>query len=74
MLFGFCDAGECGGDEFRGAFGVDFCGMAGGNGEVINEFEDEEAGEGAAEVGDAGECISSLVGLRRGRVGHLRSK
>lgn len=37
--------------------------MAGCEGEVIDEFEDEEAGEGAAEVGDAS---------RRGFVSCLR--
>lgn len=32
--------------------------MACGDGELVDEFEDEEAGEGAAEVGDAVESVN----------------
>jgi len=49
--------------------------MAGGDGEVVDEFEDEEAGKGAAEVGDAVEGVSRLAGLgTRWVLGDLRSK
>lgn len=58
MLFGLCDAGEGGSDDFGGAFWGYLSRMTGGDGEVVDEFEDEEAGEGAAEVGDAGDIIS----------------
>ena len=54
MLLGFGDAGEGGG--YKGTLEV-FGGCegwgAGRDGEDINEFEDEEAGEGTAKVGDA---------------------
>lgn len=33
--------------------------LAGGDGEVVDEFEDEEAREGTAEVGDAGSMINT---------------
>jgi len=42
-----------GGVEFEGEAGRVGGRSAGGAGEVVDEFEDEEAGEGAAEVGDA---------------------
>ena len=65
MLFGFCDAGEGGG--YEGAFEVFRVGRGGGiwrvagrDCEGVYEFEDEEAGEGAAEVGDAVEKIVSV--------------
>lgn len=56
VLFGFKDAAEGFGDEV--AFeGIEIRGgggrVAGGDGEVVDEFEDEEAREGAAEVADA---------------------
>lgn len=58
MLLGFQHAAEGLGDEVafqrREVFGRDGGGQAGGFCEEVDEFEDEEAGEGAAEVGDAG--------------------
>lgn len=51
------DAGKGRGNEVafegREVFGGFEGRVAGGEGEVVDEFEDEEAGEGAAEVGDA---------------------
>ncbi len=56
-LLRFEDAGKGRGDEVafegREVFGRFEGRVAGGEGEVVDEFEDEEAGEGAAEVGDA---------------------
>lgn len=56
VFFGFEDAGEGGGDGCAAGFQV-FRGeggrVAGCNGEEVDEFEDEEAGKGAAEIGDA---------------------
>ncbi len=66
VLFGFGDAGEGGGDKRR--FEVCERGErrgAGGDGEEVDEFEDEEAGEGAAEVGDAG-VVLVWFGQQRG--------
>ena len=59
MLFGFRDAGKGGGDGGRGEFQVKGGEDGGGRGDAgcarkgVDEFEDEEAREGAAEVGDA---------------------
>ena len=57
----FQTAGKGGGDEVAFEGGGEVFGrvegrrrVAGCEGEVVDEFEDEEAGEGAAEVGDAG--------------------
>lgn len=36
--------------------------MAGGGGEGVDELEDKDAGEGAAEIGDAGRRKVSDVG------------
>lgn len=55
MLLGFSDAGES--LRYQGAFqvgGRSGGGKAGCAGEGVDEAEDEEAGEGAAEVGDSG--------------------
>jgi len=63
VLVGFEGAVERGGEgEFGGEGGWR---IAGGAGEVVDEFQDEEAGEGAAEVGDAdGRC---QLGMRKGK-------
>lgn len=53
----FEDAGEWRGDEVafegREVFGGFEGRVAGGEGEMVDEFENEEAGEGAAQIGDA---------------------
>lgn len=62
MLFGFGDAGEGrrdeGGAVFEVGFGVWTRWEAGCHCEGVDEFEDEEAGECTAEVGDAVGCVS----------------
>ena len=62
VLLGLEDAGEGLGDQVadetrRRVLGVRGR-VAGGAGEGVDEFEDEEAGEGAAEVGDAVHVVS----------------
>lgn len=53
VLLRFHDAREGGGDGVGGSFRRGGRRGAGGDSEGVDEFEDEEAGEGAAEVGDA---------------------
>ena len=65
MLFGFndtaewlCDEIALEGVEFRRSSGR----LASSDGEGVDEFEDEESREGAAEVADAVRDISNLTG------------
>lgn len=68
MLFHFCDAGKGGGDGGGGCFERGGRRGAGSDGEGVDELEDEEAGESAAEVGDA-MGGQEPVGEGRGRKG-----
>lgn len=68
MLFCFGDAVEGGCDE--GTFEIFFLGRRGWwvaccDGEIIDKFENEEAGKGTAEVRDAIVVVSCCLGERK---------
>jgi len=75
VLVGFEGAAEGRGDQGGGEGGRRGRGGgrrdAGRDCEVVDEFEDEEAREGAAEVGDAGEVVSPCRGLEMAGVGRV---